>query len=138
MDSIEPRELGSAPKYYRNPVGVGSYTNLQNSVKGRSDQLILTTEYVDSERVVTYWYGSEIVFKKLKNNYNTTLIQFGGFGGFGIAGIYIKGVITWTNGSQSAFSTINNIRLNNGVIILSVSAEGRTPQFAKLRISQLS
>lgn len=137
MEYLEPKQLQEAPDFYRNPTGVGSYKNMQNAVRSKNSQLILTTEYVDHESIASDSLTYTVVFKKLRHDYTIETVQYGQ-SGFGIAGVYIKGVVNWSNGTQSAFSTINNIFYNGRTITLIISAEGRTPVSARLRISELS
>lgn len=133
MQYLEEKPLFEAPKYYRNPTGIGAFSNLSNAVRKGRSELILTTEYTESERISS----NTIYFRKLKNKYTYETINYGLFGDTGISGVYIKGVITWSDNTQSSFSTINNISIDNGVISLEVNVYDRTPVKATLRISQL-
>lgn len=132
---LEVKPLFEPPGYYKDPTGINTFGNLANDVKKNKSDIILTTEYVDSESINTG--TGTITFQKLQNNYDFTIISYGG-SNTGVSGLYIKGVIDWSDGLQSSFSTINNITIVNRVITLTVNIyTDRTPKKARLRISQL-
>jgi len=131
-EDLESKPLFEKPEFYRDPTGISTFGNLANDIRKKKSDLILTTEYVESELI----NSGTITFQKLKNNYDFKIVDFA-FGNTGVSGVYIKGIIDWSDGKQSSFSTINNITIIARIITITVNVFNRTPKSATLRISQL-
>lgn len=132
--SLKVGEFNAAPEFLRSPSNFSQATRLQNFVRKGREDLILTTEYVDSASIGSF---GQIIFKKFKNKFRyTTFTIFPS--GTGIRGLYIKGIINWSDNTQSSFTISNDISISNDVLTLTVDTFDRTPLSARVRVSQLA
>lgn len=136
MEYLQPKDLNEAPKYYKNPAGVGAFSNLRNTVRHRRQDLILTTEYVENNNpAVGQFFGTTFTFKlQYKYTYETiqTLISYF------IRGIYIKGLVDFEDNTQIGFNTTASVSIDGQELSITVQTPyGKRAKRARLRISQI-
>jgi len=119
MEYLEPKPLYESPDFYKNPTGVGSFSNMGNAVRKGRSELILTEEYADLDSIsmvttlsgyITYL----LVFKKLRYEYSGNILGTNPQGlPYGLTGVLIKGYITFTDNTQACFNSSIGITLDS-------------------------